>query len=189
MKPDTRIAILTIADRLLQERGYNGFSYQDIAKELGIRKASLHYHFPGKADLGFAVTDLYAQRIAQTLRTADQQNLGPWQKLDVFVRPYLQLIQKRASMSMTASLAADYTALPEPMQTRAGEFYTVFHDWLTHVLEQGRTAGAFRFATDPSVKAETLLATLEGAVLIARVRPEPLNLKGLIADIKTSLGG
>lgn len=188
-KPDTRTAILRIADRLMQERGYGGFSYQDIADELGIRKASLHYHFPAKADLGMAVTNLYAQRIAQTLRTADANNLGPWQKLDVFVRPFLRLIQTRRAMSMTASLSADYPALPEEMQVRAGEFYTVFHDWLSHVLDEGRAAGAFYFASDPRVKAETVLATLEGAVMIARARPEPIDLNGLVADLKASLGG
>ena len=49
---DTPRASSTVAERLVQVRGFNGFSYADVADELDITKAALHYHFPGKAELG-----------------------------------------------------------------------------------------------------------------------------------------
>ena len=54
-KPDTAARILDVAERLVQTRGFNGFSYADVASELDVTKASLHYHFPGKAELGQAL--------------------------------------------------------------------------------------------------------------------------------------
>jgi TetR/AcrR family transcriptional repressor of nem operon len=53
----TRVRILDAAERMLQVRGYNGFSYGDVAEELGITRAALHYHFKGKAELGQALIE------------------------------------------------------------------------------------------------------------------------------------
>ena len=61
---DTATQILDVAERLVQERGFNGFSYADVAKELDISKAALHYHYPGKAELGEALIERYAARFA-----------------------------------------------------------------------------------------------------------------------------
>jgi TetR/AcrR family transcriptional regulator, transcriptional repressor for nem operon len=64
--------ILDIAERLVQMRGFNSFSYANIATELGITKASLHYHFPGKAELGQAIVTRYAERFAEALDQSDR---------------------------------------------------------------------------------------------------------------------
>ena len=65
---DTRSRILDVAERLVQTRGFNGFSYADIAAELQISKASLHYHFPSKAELGEALIGRYAARFGDFAR-------------------------------------------------------------------------------------------------------------------------
>jgi len=64
---DTRTAILDVAERLVQSRGFNGFSYADVAAELGITKAALHYHFRGKAELGESLISRYAERFGEVL--------------------------------------------------------------------------------------------------------------------------
>src|SRR5688500_19860163 len=68
---DTSERILDSAERLVQTRGFNGFSYADVAAELGVTKASLHYHFPGKAELGEALIGRYATRFATALEQID----------------------------------------------------------------------------------------------------------------------
>lgn len=187
-KSDTKQQILDIAERLLERRGYNAFSYQDIADELGIRKASLHYHYASKADLGMALTSRHAQRMATLLRNADERNLNAWEKLDIFVTPFIKLIKTGVLMTPTASLAADYDTLPEQLQARTAQFYSVFHDWLTHVLMDGRHLGQFYFGAEPSVKAYAILATLEGSILIARSQQNAAFIDAVIDDVKASLG-
>jgi TetR/AcrR family transcriptional repressor of nem operon len=70
-------AILDVAERLAQTRGYNGLSYADIAAQLGVTKASLHYHFPSKAQPGCALIERYRVFFAAALDTIDQQANGP----------------------------------------------------------------------------------------------------------------
>ena len=48
--------ILDAGERLAQTKGFNGFSYANVAAELGITNAALHYHFAGKAELGLALS-------------------------------------------------------------------------------------------------------------------------------------
>jgi TetR/AcrR family transcriptional repressor of nem operon len=67
----TAARILDVAEQLVQVRGFNGFSYADVAAELGITKAALHYHFAGKADLGEALIARYASRFAEALAGID----------------------------------------------------------------------------------------------------------------------
>src|ERR1700689_5234 len=78
-------AILDVAEQLAQTRGYNGFSYADIASQLGVTKASLHYHFPSKAELGRALIERYRVVFGAALEEIDQHAKGPHQKLQQYV--------------------------------------------------------------------------------------------------------
>ena len=81
---DTRSVILDIAERLVQSRGYNGFSYADVASELGITKAALHYHFPGKAELGESLIIRYTERFLQALTAIDSEATPAPEKLQAY---------------------------------------------------------------------------------------------------------
>ena len=66
--------ILDVAEGLLQARGYNGFSYADVAGELRITRAALHYHYRGKAELGEALTERIGTfRVQQGLRILEAE--------------------------------------------------------------------------------------------------------------------
>src|ERR1700757_3675618 len=84
----TATKILDDAERLVQARGVNGFSYEDIAAELGITKAGLHYHFAGKAELGEALIVRYAERFTEALAAIDASGLDARAKLDAYVDLY-----------------------------------------------------------------------------------------------------
>src|ERR1022692_2644720 len=79
---------LEVAERLVQVRGFNGFSYADVASELDINKASLHYHFPGKAELGEALIARYSARFASALKRIDRERPDARAKLDGYVSIY-----------------------------------------------------------------------------------------------------
>jgi TetR/AcrR family transcriptional repressor of nem operon len=111
--PATRI--LDVAERLVQLRGFNGFSYADIAAELHITKASLHYHYAGKAELGRALIERYAQRFTAALAAIDQHETDPIEKIRAYEAIYADVLSERR-MCLCGMLAAGYDTLAEPMQ-------------------------------------------------------------------------
>jgi TetR/AcrR family transcriptional repressor of nem operon len=161
----TATQILDVAERLVQERGFNGFSYADIARELGVTKAALHYHFASKAELGDALIDRYAERFFEALGAADGRE-APQQ-----LRGYAQLyadVFRDDRMCLCGMLAADYATLPEPMRERVVRFFDDNEVWLARVLEDGRKAGTVSFTGSARAVARTLIGGLEGAMLVSR---------------------
>jgi TetR/AcrR family transcriptional regulator, transcriptional repressor for nem operon len=164
---ETAARILDIAERLVQSRGYNGFSYADVAAELGVTKASLHYHFPGKAELGEALIARYAARFADALEQIDRRSADPAAKLDAYASIYADVLRDRR-MCLCGMLAADYDTLPEPMRDAVIRFFDDSEAWLTAVLEQGQQEGALRLSGSATEAAQAIVSGLEGALLIAR---------------------
>ena len=187
-KPKKKTEILNVAEDLLQRRGFSAFSYQDIADALGMRKASLHYHFASKADLGVALAERQANRALKRLQVLDQAALTSWQRLDVFFKPYLYYIKSCERLASGAMLAAGYAALNETMQDRVAEYFLINRVWLTRLLTHGRNSGEFYFGADPAVKADAILSTLHGAALMAMAGRNADFVEPLVDDIKASLG-
>ncbi len=164
---DTPSAILDIAERLVQERGFNGFSYGDVATELGITRPALHYHFPGKAELGEALIERYAARFTEALNAIDVQGGSALDKLRGYSDLYRSVLRNER-MCLCGMLAAEYQTLPVPMRDRLVRFFDENYSWLSHLLETGRTEGSLEFAGNADEAARTILGTLEGAMLVAR---------------------
>lgn len=166
-KPNTAERILDIAERLVQIRGFNSFSYADIATELGITKASLHYHFAGKAELGQALISRYADRFYAALRQIDQDLQDAPAKLEAYAELYAEVLRGQR-MCMCGILAAEYQTLPEPMRGAVVEFFDENQRWLAEVLAQGHADNTLRLTASPEETAQSILSTLEGAMLVAR---------------------
>lgn len=137
-------AILDTAEALAQTRGYNGFSYADIAAQLGVTKASLHYHFPSKAELGRALIERYHRAFAAAFDSISAETAEPCKKLERYVALYDAVLQKDR-MCLCGMLAAEYATLPEPMQTQLHLFFDANERWLTAVLEERCQVGRFTF--------------------------------------------
>jgi TetR/AcrR family transcriptional regulator, transcriptional repressor for nem operon len=161
------VRILDIAERLAQRRGFNGFSYADIAAELEISKASLHYHFPGKAELGEALVGRYAARFADALGAIEEGAGDAPSKLEAYTDIYGDVLRSHR-MCLCGMLAAEYDTLPKPMRHAIIEFFDHNETWLTHVLEQGDEEGSLRLDGSASEAAQAIVSGLEGALLVAR---------------------
>ncbi len=159
--------ILDVAERLAQRRGFNGFSYADIASELGVTKASLHYHFPGKADLGEALLARYAGRFGDALAAADEKLDDEREKLAAYAEIYADVL-RRDRMCLCGMLAAEYETLPEAMQLAVARFFEENERWLERVLEQGRARGTLAFSGSARDAANLIVSGLEGAMLVSR---------------------
>jgi TetR/AcrR family transcriptional repressor of nem operon len=181
---DTASRILDIAERLAQVRGFNGFSYADIAAELTISKASLHYHFRGKADLGEALIGRYAARFADALAEIDRGGGDAPAKLVAYASIYADVLRDRP-MCLCGMLAADCETLPQPMRDAVIGFFDDNEAWLTGVLEQGQQ----RFAGSASEAAQVIVGGLEGALLIARSYGDAARFQVAAARLLTSLAG
>jgi TetR/AcrR family transcriptional regulator, transcriptional repressor for nem operon len=166
-RSDTNSRILDVAERLVQLRGFNGFSYADVASELKITKASLHYHYPGKADLGKALIERYASRFTDALDAIDQQERDPLAKLEAYAKIYADVLSERR-MCLCGMLAAGYDTLPSPMQEAVINFFDANEAWLTRVLDQGVAGGNLVLSGSPTEAAQAIVSGLEGAMLIAR---------------------
>jgi TetR/AcrR family transcriptional repressor of nem operon len=169
---DAATAILDIAERLAQTKGYNGFSYADIAAELGVTKASLHYHFPSKEELGRALIERYEAVFGAALESIDQLAAKPQDKLWQYVGLYDSVV-RNDRMCLCGMLAAEYATLPAPMQAQLKRFFDMNERWLTGVLQQGRRSGLFVFKESASERARVILGALEGAMLVARSYGDP----------------
>jgi len=166
-EPHTAERILDIAERLVQVRGFNDFSYADIAAELGITKASLHYHFSGKAELGRALIDRYAERFSAALSRIDRDLPDARTKLEAYAALYADVLRGKR-MCMCGILAAEYQTLPESMRGAVIGFFDENQRWLATVLTEGQADRTLSFTGSPDDIAQSILSTLEGAMLVAR---------------------
>lgn len=183
--------ILDIAEALAQKRGFNGFSYADIAETLRVTKASVHYHFASKADLGQALIERYHVVFGAALEAIDRQTNDAREKLRRYVALY-DSVMRNDRMCLCGMLAAEYATLPVSMQSALRRFFDANEVWLAAVLEGGRNAGTLVFRGASKQRARVILGSLEGAMLVARAYGDGprflATAKQLLADLSTESG-
>jgi TetR/AcrR family transcriptional repressor of nem operon len=165
--PDTAQRILDIAERLVQTRGFNGFSYADIAQALKVTKASLHYHYPAKADLGSRLIARYERNFLAALAGIDRQTGDAREKLRRYAAIYESVLSDNR-MCLCGMLAAEFGTLPKPMKDEMRHYFDANERWLVGVLQQGKKDKTLKFQGSAAEVAQSLVGALEGAMMIAR---------------------
>ena len=187
-RAETAEQILDLAETLIQTRGYSAFSYQDIALALGIRKASIHYHFPSKADLGVAVVDRYIIRFDTGLTAiADDQSQSSMTMLDFYVQPYLQFASTPDRVCLSGALAGEMMALPPKVRERVDHFFRTHQVWLTNILKRGVSRGEFTLSAPASKVARFVFGALQGGLLVKRTTNDMSQINDVIAVMKLQL--
>jgi TetR/AcrR family transcriptional regulator, transcriptional repressor for nem operon len=185
-KQGTPARILDSAERLTQVRGFNGFSYADIAEELGMTKASLHYHYPGKAELGQELISRYTERFDAALAAIDTRLSDAPAKLHGFTELYADVLRGRR-MCLCGMLAAEYDTLPKAMQDAVLRFFDASERWLAKVLRAGQEQGTLSLRASADDTAGMFLSALEGAMLIARSYREVSRFETAAAQLVAGL--
>jgi TetR/AcrR family transcriptional repressor of nem operon len=165
---NTRRAIMDLAESLLQEQGYNGFSYAHIASKLNVKNAAIHYHFPTKEELGCAVIKRYRDRFQLWINNARVKDLSPQEKLDWFFSIYTNTRADNGKVCLAGSLETEFNSLPAALREETEALTRELLSWLEVTLKQGRDAGVFHFSGDPASKATLILSSLQGALQMAR---------------------
>ncbi len=177
---------LDVAERLVQVRGFNGVSYADVATELGVTKAALHYHFASKAELGEALIDRYTARFGAALADIDHRVTDAPAKISAYATLYLDVLRKQR-MCLCGMLAAEYQTLPAPMQHAVVRFFDLNESWLEGVLVQGRREATLRHRGSARNAAQVVISTLEGAMLVARMHDDPARLEAATEQLLVEL--
>lgn len=162
----TRDALLTRAEDLARRTGYDGFSFADLAAGAGIRKASVHHHFPTKADLAAELMDTYAARV--------RDRLAPWAeapggaRLAAVLDLYRDALQGGRSQCLCVALSAVQDRLPLSVQEAVAGFQAEMRRWLAQAFAAGAADGTITTPAAPETEAASAFALLEGAQLVAR---------------------
>ncbi|WP_094604199.1 hypothetical protein SPSIL_036380 [Sporomusa silvacetica DSM 10669] len=168
--------IINFALQLIQEKGYVAFSYNDISKHFNVTKASVHYHFRSKEDLGLAVCDKLIQEIKGMYFSAQSTQLPDKMKILQYIKKRIDDIQN-PGICPISSMQADYESLPPSMQSKVQQLSELELEYLANILKQA--IGGGKSCEDTYALAATILASLKGAVLYSRVTGKDLVSKVL----------
>lgn len=184
----TATQILDLAETLIQTRSYSAFSYQDIADALGIRKASIHYHFPSKTDLGVAVVTRYTDRLAAALAAiVRDESESTAALLDFYVTPYAQFGDTPDRVCLCGALAGEMLALPAEMRACVERFFKFHQAWLAKILERGAARGEIALSAPAAKVARMVFAALQGALLVKRTTADAAQLDDVVLALKAQL--
>ncbi len=162
---DTRTKILDLAESLTQTRGFNGFSYIDLAEEIGIKTASVHYYFKVKDDLAAALVERVQTTHAAGFREIEEGTSCPKKRLEAVIA-YFQGYVAEAKFCLCGMMAAELQSVSPRVARLVEAYFNSFHAWLSR---QFKEAGH----KDAKLQALGFLSALEGSVLLARLRRDP----------------
>ena len=160
-QPDTVTRILDIAERMARQGGYNSFSFRDIAAEIGIKAASVHYHFANKEALGAAIAERYTDTFLGALGAPD--DAPPDEMIHRYIAAYRSALLDDGLMCLCGMFGAEITDLPAPVAAKTRAFFERNMDWLCQVY-----AAKGYDAQEARTKSGALIAQLEGAMILAR---------------------
>jgi TetR/AcrR family transcriptional repressor of nem operon len=169
----TRIA--NVAQALLQQVGYNGFSFEHISQAVGMRKASVHHHFSSKVALGVAIVQRYTVQFEESLRQVDKQGVSAPQRLLAYADLFETTFRHEHQLCVCGMLGAEADSLDETIKSEVTRFFDMNLSWLTLAFQEGQTAGTLRSPHSAKALAETLLSLLEGAMLVGRSVSQPMG--------------
>ncbi len=168
MTTNTRDKILELAQEAIATRGYSSFSFRELAAELGIKSASIHYHFPTKTHLGVEVARNYRQRLEQTLDNIAAEAVDPKQALDALIAIYRHEASTSQRMTVCTMLAAEIKNLPDEICLEMSAFYALNLAWIAARLAEMGFDGDIK-----EEKAQQLFALLQGGLMGAKGQNNP----------------
>ena len=160
--------ILSVAQDFIQTRGYNGFSYRDIAAAIGIKSASIHYHFPTKGELGRSVAARYCDRFDQALQSIREDAATAGEQLEAYVALFRDTLVERDRLCMCGMLAGELKTVPPEVKGEVARFFTAQQQWLSQVIQAGIDNKEIAASEEALSWATMFVASLEGAMLVAR---------------------
>lgn len=177
---NSRENILAAATRAAQTRGYAGLNFRDIAEEVGIRNASMYYHFPSKADLGTAVAKRYWEDSARALNAMLADTPDPLRCLFDYPNIFRRSLESDNRLCLGSFMGAEFDGLPETVKKEVQTFADIHVAWLSDVLSTATGSSA----KDSEPRARAIYAAVAGAQLMARSRSDIALFDALISSYR-----
>ena len=165
---DTKQKIMDAARPTVQAHGYSGLSFRELAKEIGIKSASIHHHFPSKADLGAALARRYWEDSAAVLETLSAESRDPLRALRQYPNTFRKSLENNNRLCLCSFMAAEYDDLPEPVKKEVQAFADVNVAWLGKALSAGKVVSPKK----SEGRARAIFSAVAGAQLMARSRSD-----------------
>ncbi len=165
---DTRNALLDAAEDAVRTSGHDGFSYADLSDRIGIRKASIHYHFPTKGDLLTAIMKRYREAMMDKLARTDQTCETAAQKLAAYLRIYRDALYDGSRLCLCVAFSSGQESLASGTRAEINRFRAQVSQWLVTTMNEARHDGSVDSPGDPEEEGAALFALAEGAQLGAR---------------------
>lgn len=173
-----RDIILDAAERRIRSVGFNAVSFRDIAEDVGIRSASIHYHFPKKEDLGIGLVERYCERFQAGLDAIDTTD--PAAAMSAFVDLYGDALTVGEEICLCAMLGAETNGLPVSVKHRVRRFFDLNINWLKAFQARHDLAGR-RFSPTE------IVAMLEGAMIVATVMDSRAPFDAVARQIRSNV--
>lgn len=180
---DTKTALLTSAEAAARAHGYDGFSYADLAAAVGIRKASIHYHFPTKADLALALIERYSDNLFATLDQIAETNHTGGARLAACVAAYRDAAGGGKRLCLCVALCTGRDGLSRSVLAKLDAFHATIASWLGNAFAMGKADNSIAFVMDCEVEAHACLAQMQGAQLIARAAEDIRRFDAAVAGL------
>ena len=168
MSENAREAILAAARSAAQLHGYSGINFRSIADAVGIKNASIYYHFASKADLGAAVAQRYWQDTAGALQVICDAHADPVQCLERYPSIFRKSLEDGNRLCLSSFMAAEYEDLPDEVQTEVKAFADANIAWLSARLAANGSGNLEQCER----RARAIYTAVAGAQLIARTRQD-----------------
>ena len=153
--------LLDVAENAMRLRGYHAVSFRDLADELGIKSASVHYHFRQKEDLGLALVSRYSDRFFSSLEKRAANSKTSTDRLAAFCKTYQLALKNTDKICLGGLLGAETCGLPDTLRRAVAKFFASNIDWVAHALPENMPA------RQKQARAAQVVATLQGAMMLA----------------------
>jgi len=168
VESERKAQILDVAQELVQMRGFNAFSFGEVAERIGVKPAAIHYHYPTKFDLGVALMRRYRHRLHASLAKIDELRLSPRRKLERYFALFHATLKPDNRMCLCGMLATEMTTLSDAMCGEVRGFVEDNEIWLAKVLGEGRKTGDLGFEGSAAATARIIYFTLQGGMISSR---------------------
>ncbi|PXA86900.1 TetR family transcriptional regulator [Nostoc sp. 3335mG] len=179
---DVRESFMSAARRSVEKSGFNAMSFRDLAEEVGVKAATLHYHFPTKADLAEALVVRYREDV---LKILEPLNDLPYEDaIAGYVGLFRSFFEGSNRMCMGGMMSAEVSALSEATCQQIDRFMSAHIDWIAETLARKHP----RMPADKRhARAKAIFASLEGAQLITRgLGSDPAVFDGIVDAYRAS---
>lgn len=164
----TRTELLDAAEQACRRQGFDGFSYADLSDAVGIRKASIHHHFPTKSDLALAVIERYSENFFDHLRAISSKRGTAASRLRAYIKTYRAALSGGETVCLCVAFSAGRESLASPVLEQLNAFHAKSIEWLTALFREAQEDGSISDLETPKLEASASLAVMEGAQLMAR---------------------